>query len=290
LRYGSWVKQTSLIGVNGADQGDSFMILAINSMFAAWAIRTKNKTPQVRAGTYFDDTGLRAEEIHYAQLVEACAETLKFDQLTGQKTHDLKTKHSSTTQSGRKLLCSELPQWENVTEETLLGYQLQFIRKSKFTKQDERWDKVLQVFEFLQHSYEPRHKREMLVYGKIYPQFLFGSEHTGIKRALEAPLTSQVMRLIWGDHRKYRAKEVVFGILRRGHLLDPMVVSDYKTCIMVRNILQKKSLFGPSGLNFGKVITRVPHSNLGVWRHVLAKLLISVPGSGKRLSSLDVRI
>eukprot|EP00973_Karenia_brevis_P081692 11325372-Karenia_brevis.AAC.1 len=82
--------------------------------------------------------------------------------------------------------------------------------------------------------------RTVVLQGGVIPKSLHGCEVSIMLQRLLSRLRTGVLNSLWGNGRKMRCPEIVFTLLSRGHLSDPLQADMYRSLVTFQSMMCKR--------------------------------------------------
>ena len=134
---------------NSIFQGDAGAMAKANTIFAAFLRRLELRTPVVKAVTYVDDGVMRANQRNNKSLKTAWQESIKFNEMTGQKPNFKKSHIWGTTTQARRAVRNAVMDEEVscLMTHKSVGYALTTGKRVSRVTSDARVNKALKTLQ-----------------------------------------------------------------------------------------------------------------------------------------------
>ena len=213
-------------------------VILLNAFVQVWVNIITCKVPQASPRAYADDLAATAPTVRILRRVLSL--TQKFAQATGMRLNVKKCwvwgfSPRCRLELGRCFINGQ--KVPLVTEERYLGAYLSFGRKRRRTRIDHKASACKAVCERIEMLGLPLEARAVLAATAVVPKALYACAATPPSRKALQGLRSRVARAVWGQGNRWRAPEVLFTILCKGHLVDPVQAFGYQTLLTHHRVL-----------------------------------------------------
>jgi len=229
---------------NSMIQGDVYVILGCNTLFSVLVARVNEVTPDVKVNSLFDDTLLRAPAGNINQLKIAWQESCRHTKLAGQVLNANKSKGIAANEHTQNKLKEFLPEGMSTGHNTKnLGIDLQMGRRVMYKTPRDRLLKSRDTVKNIARLPLPRDAKESLTACHSTKGYTWGAAYEDIPKHEANLLRSATVRTLWekrrGAKRNMRSTEMLFTLIVRGHLVDPLQAFYYDGLCDLRRYLRE---------------------------------------------------
>ena len=209
---------------NGIMQGCPISVLLMNLFTECWVRFVKGEIPNADPQGYADDVGLTSE--HPTTVLQACALTEEFANLTGTQVNSAKSHVWATTSERRDIIANQATIGQEaltlVTSDRRLGAHLAYTGRRARTTLSHKLQECVRMCERVQHLPISLPRRAHLVASGIMPKALYGCAATPPAKRDVRRLRAAAARAIWGQGNRWRSVEILFAQFCPGHRADPL--------------------------------------------------------------------
>ena len=188
---------------NSIFQGDAGAMAKANTIFAVFSRRLEFRTPYVRAITYVDDGIMSTNQRNHKSFGTAWQESIKFNEMTGQKPNFKKSHIWGTTTQARRAVRSVVMDREVncLMSHKSVGYALTTGKRVSRTNSDARVDKALKTLQRIKALPIKPIKKEYYVGAKAMREALYGAAVCGMKLRTRSCLAARACNVIFSQKR-----------------------------------------------------------------------------------------
>ena len=124
-----------------------------------------------------------------------------------------------------------------VTECRYLGAFLGFDRGRHKSRLSQHMQACQRICSRIQMTKLPMQLREILVSCLVTPRALYACCASESSKRMQRTLRATIARTIWGQANTWRASEILFTMLSRGHLVDPPQVEAFQCLTTLKRVL-----------------------------------------------------
>eukprot|EP00661_Eupelagonemidae_sp_cell13_P004257 gene4256-1569_t len=218
-------------------QGCAMSVIGINALQAVWSKAVVGRVPGLKIGVYVDDAfGYKINAGSAPQ--QMMNETIKFETLTGQllavEAGKCKTfGHCDTVRLHGNSI-------EHVSSDRVLGAQVSFAPHVTANQPKNRMTDSIHRANRVGISTLPFDARASLIAASVNPKALHATEDTNVTDGDWTELTKSITNSLWGPGHGKRSMQLVFTILVKGHLIDPIQYIHTKRLTSLVVMLRKR--------------------------------------------------
>ena len=139
-----------------------------------------------------------------------------------------------------------------VLEQRSLGAYLTFTRRKAKSRIKHTWPQTKATLLRIGATKLPLEVRAILVGSMALPKPLYGCAVSPPPKKEMRALRGAVGRAVWGQANRWRAAEIVFTLLCKGHVVDPLQAFAHNTVLTARRVLQRRPQLQPT---FERILT-----------------------------------
>ena len=211
-----------------------------------WAECIRAEVPGARPSAYADDASMST---HRTQaVVETFGISSVFCTLTGMRLNIPKSHMWALDEGDRQLLLHA--GWEEdcrpklVSSDRHLGAQLAFSKHCRANKDVEgRLESGEAVFTRISATHLPLQARAHLVGAAVLPKLVYDTSVAPVTKQRLKSWRRKATKCVWGHANPHRCTELVFTLLAKGHLCDPLQAMCYNIVLQNLRMVRKNEGF-----------------------------------------------
>ena len=226
---------------NGILQGCPISVILLNLFVSVWMRLVEKETGgAARPRSYADDMSAICKTVQTIDIVLHL--TQEFEDLSGMRLNVPKCCVWATEPEQRELFKGTRIRGQDVPiveSDRCLGAYLGFDRRQHKTRLSRQLDACVRICERIASTKLPLDIRAHLTSSLVIAKALYGCAATPCGKRSLIKLRRQIAKAVWGQANSWRAPELLFTLVCRGHLVDPVQVNAYQSLLTARSILRK---------------------------------------------------
>ena len=230
----------SFESTNGIIQGCAISVLLLNIFASTWAAAVHEHVPGSRPKAYADDMGSTADSPQ--GVLDALRLSDEFMTLADMRVSAGKSNVWATSADFRAALQGASLSGERlkqVEQDRLLGAHLAFSRRAAPTTLTKRLPECVAICERIEAALLPLEARACLVASAVVSKSTYAAGACTPHKKKLRTLRASCCRAVWGQANRWRAPEIVFTTMTKGHIVDPQQAYAYSSLQTARRVLRR---------------------------------------------------